>query len=916
MTEHPHQNVAARIMRGLFVLVVFGLFWKLGGLLMSMIMAGLFPPGATLDAYTEVFSVLIFTFLYSSMLKVVVPAFMPLFAEEREHGGEDAAWRLANTVLNLVLIVGAAVVAGAMVFSPIIVETLVPGFDQQAKDAAAGMLRGMMPGVMVMFFAVVALGILNSYKVFSYPAAGDAVQKLTWAVVLYALIKTGMAPAADEKPIYLGFLTGALIQLVVLLFGMRGKLRRYRPSLGGLSPARIGKELGLVLVAAAVFAGWILFLNSGVAPSGMRGNARFLSIVGGTVMGFVYAGFLWLRARRRSGLMARFAVLAAPLLIGVIFARFRDLSTAFFQSYTLTGVFGSMELAKKIGNLPVVLLAYSLSIAMFPYLCDLAVRKDLKTFSRLLTGTVHSIALLAVPMTVGIIVLNRPIMEVVFDRGNWSEEMLAYGGAALAFFASGLVFYALENVIMQSSFSLKRMWTPTITGMIATVAHALFLFVAIRSLGYDAPVEIFVVVAVSFPLSRALKNIALMVILRSHIDFLPVKRTAVFVAKLLLVSAGVGAAAWFTLKPIQRILPYDHLRQREVMIDTFNLEARGWFSHHIGEFKVTRRNLYAPYEATSHHRTRFYRDLRAYDLRGIRGVDITAFPWVWDNATELPGTSPDARYALIVEWSDGRSAEAEIHGFGTFSANLSYRGGAAPDGVRPERLVIEDRNGPEIPPNREFRLMRLAVVTSETTVLIDDFQSRQSRWTGTAHVENVAKEGEPDEYALRLGEARLDLSGYRLDGCTELRFKGKADAPARLRLRFAGADGLGELVEVDIGKSEKRKSYALTLPIPADTITGVDLHAGQDVWLDNIAFVRPVQRIPYELRKMITLGVPTVAGAITFVLLCLLLRVREALDVVDWVKRRGWRERAMVKAEARAATAGEADAGPPAETPE
>ena len=925
MTQ-PHEGAALgrRVARGTFVLIFFGLFLKFGGLLMSIIMTGAYGPGHVLDAYSEVFNGLLFVFVYSSVLKVVVPAFMPVFAEEREKAGEQSAWRLTNTLLNMLLIGGGLLVVVGMILADQIVSTLVPGFDDKpARASAIMMLRYAMPGAIVLLFSVMTLGILNSYKIFSYPSAATAAHRLAWAAVLFVLLY-GFAKdphAAAEKPVYIGFLAGSLAQLIVLLYGMRKKLSLYRPRLSAMSGARILKEVGIALCFVAAFGAWAAALSVAAKYElvpGIAGNSRFLAITGGTVIVCAWSLLLWARASKRAGVMARFAALAGPLIIGVIFARYRDLITWYFQSFTQTGVFGSLEVAKTVANLPVELLPYSLSIAMFPYLCDLAARKDMGTFGSMMTRTVNLIALLFVPLTVVVIVMSRPVIELVFDRGNWPENMLAYAGLGLALYGSGFFFYAVENVLLQSYYSMQRVWTPIIVGIAATVFHAAFLFVLIVTFGLKYPLEIFVIVALSFPVSRAAKNLVLMGLLRKPMNFLPVKQTAVFAGKLCVVTLGVGLAAYFTMKPMQRIVPLSALKGKLVMLDTFNAEPRGWLSDEADNIKVAPSGagagfngnvLVASYPWRSGQRVSLRRDVSDLNLSGATRLKFAvACRFVLRSGQTRESNSP---FVVQLMDSDGEVRQVDVGETGTPELDLAAFRPAGADASRLTQMRIDyplHAQGQQFD-RAELMLDNVEFVGAERSVTADDFEPVGPDWA-TASGERAGASPPPGaeetEKALCVADKPVELArrldDYRIEGVSMLTFKAQATRPCKLALTLVGNDGSLSQSEVDVRASTRRERYEVALSgfQPANEIprgfrelriSETPAQSGGALWLDNIAFERPVQRLKYESAKFVILAVPSLAALIVFVVLCRLLRIEEAAMVVNWLRRRGWHER-------------------------
>ena len=560
----PSGALGRRIVRGMITIVFFGLFLKLGGFLINLFMLRYYGEGPVYDVFTAVYSNIVVLFFFSSTLKVVLPAFMPLFAERMHAEGEAEAWQFANTVLNLLLIVISAVVGASLIWSAQIVNTLLPGFTPEARADAARLLRWMAPGLIVVLGAVKVQGILNSYKVFSYPSAGEATLKMVWVATLVAAAGIlGFTRDPDLAPRLIGaaFLAGCAGQAVVLLAGLRTKAHLYRAALPSTTLSRLGKEC---LWSGGVMVGWGIWLKllavCGDQPETSwyhigANDRKFFSLTGLLALACAYAVGLYYRGRRGKSIMARFAALAAPLLIGVLFARYRDLSSTFFQSYTAEGDFGIIEFAKKVTNLPIVLVAYSLSIAMFPYLCDLATERDKTALARVVGRTLRMIAFFFLPLTVLTIVLAGPVMQLLGDRGDWSPEKIHSARMALGLLSIGILFMSIENVLMQTFFSLQRTVLPTVLGMVFSVTYGLGLYVAIERLGWDSPSQAFLVVCVAYPLPRLLKNCCLFGVLQRQLGLVPLRDAATFLGKLLVICVAVGAVAWGGYAPLSRAVP-------------------------------------------------------------------------------------------------------------------------------------------------------------------------------------------------------------------------------------------------------------------------------------------------------------------------------------------------------------------------
>jgi putative peptidoglycan lipid II flippase len=239
--------------------------------------------------------------------------------------------------------------------------------------------------------------------------------------------------------------------------------------------------------------------------------------------------------------MKKFLVLLAPLLIGIVAAKYRDIVTkGTFGSFLPSGQLSAIDWAKRVGDFPTQVLPYALSIAMFPFLCEMAREKDYKQFGSVVTRTLKLLALFFVPLTVATIVLRQPIIQFVYQLGNWTDVNTAWTSLALGCYVTALIFYASEMVIMQSFFSMQNTWIPVSVGLAASFLQVAGLYAAVNFLGLNR----FYCVALAFPISRAIKNIVLIGLMKQKIPILPAGETTKFAGKLALIAAGVGCAMY------------------------------------------------------------------------------------------------------------------------------------------------------------------------------------------------------------------------------------------------------------------------------------------------------------------------------------------------------------------------------------
>ncbi len=117
-------------------------------------------------------------------------AFVPTLTEVAHLRGRDAAFRLANAVFGLVLlVVGGIAVAGILSAGPII--SFFPLENADAAPLAVPALRILFPFLPIVSLAAVAMGLLNANERFVAPALAPAVFNLVSIVAGVLLVRAG-----------------------------------------------------------------------------------------------------------------------------------------------------------------------------------------------------------------------------------------------------------------------------------------------------------------------------------------------------------------------------------------------------------------------------------------------------------------------------------------------------------------------------------------------------------------------------------------------------------------------------------------------------------------------------------------------------------------------------------------------------
>jgi putative peptidoglycan lipid II flippase len=91
-----------------------------------------------------------------------------------------------------------------------------------------------------------------------------------------------------------------------------------------------------------------------------------------------------------------------------------------------------------------------------------------------LASALRGIFLMALPASVGLILLARPIVSMLFEHGEFSATVAEMTSWALVWYAAGLVGHSVMEVLTRAFYAQQDTKTPVIIGVIAMGMNVIF----------------------------------------------------------------------------------------------------------------------------------------------------------------------------------------------------------------------------------------------------------------------------------------------------------------------------------------------------------------------------------------------------------------------------------------------------------
>jgi len=133
-----------------------------------------------------------------------------------------------------------------------------------------------------------------------------------------------------------------------------------------------------------------------------------------------------------------------------------------------------------------------------------------------LTATLRGVLFLAVPASAGLILMRRPIIELLYQRGSFNAHSTELVAWALLWYAAGLIGHSLLEILARAFYALHDTKTPVLVGIVAMGLNVVFsfsfsaLFVRLGWMPHGG-------LALANTLATALESIALLVLMRKRL---------------------------------------------------------------------------------------------------------------------------------------------------------------------------------------------------------------------------------------------------------------------------------------------------------------------------------------------------------------------------------------------------------------
>lgn len=162
-----------------------------------------------------------------------------------------------------------------------------------------------------------------------------------------------------------------------------------------------------------------------------------------------------------------------PGLAGMGLLQVMTLVNVWFASQLKSGVISYITLADRVLELPLSLISVSIGVALLPTLSRVWLSGDKSHFGQVSSYYLKLNLFLSLPCAVGLYALSHPIVELLFQRGQFSAVETATTASILRLYSVLVVASSLVRVFVPAFYAIKNTWYPALVSGVCLVFHVL-----------------------------------------------------------------------------------------------------------------------------------------------------------------------------------------------------------------------------------------------------------------------------------------------------------------------------------------------------------------------------------------------------------------------------------------------------------
>lgn len=242
--------------------------------------------------------------------------------------------------------------------------------------------------------------------------------------------------------------------------------------------------------------------------------------------------------------------LIPPIFLGAAVSQFNMIIARVWASALPEGTITWINYAQRLNSFVIAIFVISIATVVFPSMSEDSSKRDFSALKKTFRSSMNILALILVPISIILIILAEPIVNVLFGRGSFQSQDVIMTAQCLFGYALGLIALGYREMVTRSFYALQDSKTPMYNGIFSVALGILFNFVFVNLMG-----TAHLGLTISGSLSVTIATFFLTVQLRNKIGNLGGTHMMRSLMKLLFSGLLMSAVTYFGYQFLSGILP-------------------------------------------------------------------------------------------------------------------------------------------------------------------------------------------------------------------------------------------------------------------------------------------------------------------------------------------------------------------------
>jgi putative peptidoglycan lipid II flippase len=219
------------------------------------------------------------------------------------------------------------------------------------------------------------------------------------------------------------------------------------------------------------------------------------------------------------------------------------------------GAVPALYYSNRIIQFPLAIFGIAMATAALPTMSHQVASRDFVRLRQTVSFSLRSVFLITVPAAVGLMVLGKPIIQVLFERGEFDAYSTSITSYALFFYAGGLFAYGGIKILVSCFYSLQDTLTPVKVASFSLLVNIMLNLILMWPLKIGG-------LALATAIAASVNFLILFLILRKKIGSLEEKRIVSSFLRILCAAIVMGISCFLLYRALRGFINSELLYNR------------------------------------------------------------------------------------------------------------------------------------------------------------------------------------------------------------------------------------------------------------------------------------------------------------------------------------------------------------------